>query len=118
MNGNPITIKTVADLERLMHWSKEYEQDIQRLCALRTVLVHLSETKNGISDLFEATTKGIIYDSYGHGKSYWKNNALEHEAMAHLFDARGCGGIKAEKMKRYLPLTYQYFTESIEKLGL
>lgn len=74
--------------------------------------VHL---KNAISDLFGGISGKQLEGGYGHAKSYWKGDALETEAIAHMFEAKYMKGERLEVFQKYFPNSYGYFSEFIEK---
>ena len=74
--------------------------------------VHL---KNAVSDLFGGISGKQLEGGYGHAKSYWKGDALETEAIAHMFEAKFMKGERLEVFKKYFPNSYGYFDEFIEK---
>jgi len=73
--------------------------------------------KNGVSDIFCGLTKTEIAGQYGHWtKSYWKGEALEAEAIAHFFEARGSSSEKLNILKQYFPTAYEYFDTFIRSI--
>lgn len=71
--------------------------------------------KNAISDLFGGISGKQLEGGYGHKKSYWKGDALETEAIAHMFEAKYMKGERLEVFQKYFPNSYGYFSEFIEK---
>lgn len=71
--------------------------------------------KNAISDLFGGISGKQLEGGYGHAKSYWKGDALETEAIAHMFEAKYMKGERLEVFQKYFPNSYGYFSEFIEK---
>ena len=68
-----------------------------------------SATRNCVSDLINGASNGKIRDGYSHRDGYWIYGALEDEAVAHFFSARGSGGERLEEIKTAFPNAYKYF---------
>ena len=71
-------------------------------------------TRNCVSDLINGASYGKIRDGYWHREKYWENeDALESEAVAHFFSARGSGGERLEEIKTAFPNAYKYFDDFV-----
>lgn len=72
---------------------------------------------NAVSDLFEGATNGAASDGWGHGKSYWKDDAkVPMEAFAEMFSASMRNGRDLEALKRYFPESYGIFENMLREL--
>ena len=72
-----------------------------------------SATRNCVSDLINGASNGKITDGYYHDDGYWIYGALESEAVAHFFSARGSGGERLEEIKTAFPNAYKYFDDFV-----
>lgn len=72
-----------------------------------------SAVRNGVSDLINGASYGKITDGYYHDDGYWIYGALESEAVAHFFSARGSGGERLEEIKTAFPNAYKYFDDFV-----
>lgn len=86
-----------------------------QMMAVRQDLRDDAHLKNAVSDLFGGISGKQSQGGYGHAKSYWKGDALETEAIAHMFEAKFMKGERLEVFKKYFPRSYDYFAEFIEK---
>lgn len=74
------------------------------------------DLRHSASDIIEGLTREKIKGSYGHGISYWTDEALAVEAIAHMFEAYMNGGLKYQTFKQYFPTTMQYFEDYLNTL--
>ena len=73
-----------------------------------------SAVRNGVSDLINDASDGKIDGEYSHNENYWQQKgALEEEAIAHFFAARGSGGERLEEIKTAFPNAYKYFDDFV-----
>ena len=67
-----------------------------------------------LSDIIEGATKGKIKCGFGHGNSYWKDEAkLPTEAFAEMLDSEMANPQSLETIKKYLPESYKVFCEML-----
>lgn len=76
-----------------------------------------------LGDIYEGATKGVVFDTFGHGVRYWgtaNDGRLAEEAFAEFFSAE-C--IYSENprvldiMKEYLPESYSVYREIMESIA-
>ncbi len=73
-----------------------------------------SAVRNGVSDLINDASDGKIDGEYSHNENYWQQKgALEEEAIAHFFAARGSGGERLKETKKAFPTAYKYFDDFV-----
>ncbi len=73
-----------------------------------------SAVRNGVSDLINDASDGKIDGEYSHNENYWQQKgALEEEAIAHFFAARGSGGERLREIKEAFPNAFRYFDDFI-----
>lgn len=97
----------------------KYLKDLYNNDAGLKIYYNLKENgdmKNGVNDIISGLTKNKISTIYLHHTSYWKDNTLEKETVAHFFEARGSGKKKVKILKEYFPTAYQYFEDLLKEI--
>lgn len=76
--------------------------------------------RGDLSDILEGATNATISCGVGHGKRYWKDSdlrgTLAAEAFAEMYSATMTNPGSLETIKKYLPKSYEVFTEMLEVL--
>lgn len=93
--------------------NKRRKADREYIDIIKNEIAKKSATRNCVSDLINGASNGKIKDGYYHDDNYWIYGALEDEAMAHFFSARGSGGERLEEIKTAFPNAYKYFDDFV-----
>ena len=93
--------------------NKRRKADREYIKIIKNEIAKKSATRNCVSDLINGASYGKIRDGYFHRDDYWIYGALEDEAVAHFFSARGSGGERLEEIKTAFPNAYKYFDDFV-----
>ena len=101
--------KSLTNVKRLTNLTWEQKSEVAK------DLYNDKHLKNAVSDLFGGLSGNQLQGGYGHSKSYWKGDAVETEAVAHMFEAKYMKGERLDVFKKYFPTAYEYFSDFIER---